>query len=123
MSQGVQAFASQLGRLGYQIEIDGDWVIFEYTVPGGTYAGRMVTKGIRVPPNFPATTPHGIDFTPRFENRPINQNAGHPERSHPSRRWGNEGEHWSRPHPGWNAEPKKDVATYMAHVAELWMTT
>lgn len=120
MNQAANRFAEQLIKLGYEPIVDGDWVEFDYDVPGGTYAGRIVRMAIKVPDRLEFEPPHGIDFSPRL--RPINQSAQHPLRSHRSGRFA-DGEHWSRPFPDWNTQPNKDAATYMAHVHNLWMTT
>jgi len=121
MSEKVNIFAEQLEKLGYEPVVDSDWVEFDYIVPGGTYSGETVRKAIKVPPNLDQEPPHGIDFSPRF--RAQNTGAQHPARSHPSKRFPNNGEHWSRPFQDWHLQPKKDAATYMAHVHNLWMTT
>jgi hypothetical protein len=120
---GPELFADQLRAKGVEVVVDGGWVEFNYEVPGGSYAGASVQMAILVPAQFPATTPHGIDFSPRMPDRPIATNAPHPKRSHPSKRFGPEGEHWSRPYQGWNKEKVKDANTYMVWVQSLWMTT
>lgn len=120
MSNKITLFAEQLRKLGYDAIVENDWVEFDYLVPGGTYEGKMVRSAIKIPSNLDQEPPHGIDFSPRL--RPVNQGAQHPARSHPSKRFPN-GEHWSRPFENWHLQPKKDAATYMAHVHNLWMTT
>lgn len=122
-AQGSQLFAAQLRDLGYEVTVDGNWVEFDYEVPGGRYSGATVRKAISVPPNFPSTPPKGFDFKPRFPDRPVNEGAQHPLRSHPSDRFGRGGEHWSRPHPSWNAEAVKDARAYLAWARTLWMTS
>lgn len=121
--QGAELFALQLKPLGIEATIDGQWVEFEFVVPGGTYAGTTVLLALQVPPQFPSAPPSGIDFTPRMPDRPINQGAQHPARSHDSRRFPGNGEYWSRPHQKWNEEPTKDAKAYMAWVRNLWITT
>lgn len=120
---GPALFAEQLRALGYEAKVDGEWVEFGYTAPGGTHAGAEVALAVAVPANFPITPPGGIDFTPRMPGRRVNATAQHPERSHPSKRHGEAGEYWSRPHPAWNAEPKKDARAYLVWINTLWMST
>lgn len=119
--QGAELFASQISCFGYAVTIDGEWIEFDYVVDGGTFEGKNVKLAILVPPNFPAVPPGGIDFTPRL--RQENTSAEHPHRSHPSRRFENKGEYWSRPHPQWNSLKIKDGKAYMAWVRNLWITT
>ena len=121
MNQIVEIFAKQLGKLGYQPIIDGNWVEFSYEVLGGTHVGTSVQMAIKVPNNLEHEPPHGIDFTPRL--RPQNTGAQHPARSHPSERFPTNGEHWSRPFVDWHIQKNKDASTYMSHVHNLWITT
>ena len=116
-------FAKQLRELGHEPTINGEYVVFPFVVPGGTYQGREITKAIKVPCDFPITPPPGIEFGPRFEGRPENRGGQHPERSHPSSIFPESGEYWSRPHPNWIGEKSKDARAYMAWVTHLWITT
>ena len=121
MSSGVQLFCEQIAGEGYSVLMDGDWIEFDYEVPAGTFCGRVVRLAMSVPKDFPVSPPGGIDFKPAM--RPPNPSASHPDRSHPSNRFGPEGEYWSRPYPSWNGESDKTAATYMVWVRTLWATT
>jgi hypothetical protein len=123
LQQGAELFAGQLRAKGTAVVVDGDWVEFDFEVPGGTYAGAVVRMGIQVPGQFPTAPPGGIDFKPRQPGRPLNTGAEHPQRSHSSRRYGDAGEYWSRPHTTWNSEQTKNASAYMAWVRHLWLTT
>ena len=57
--QGAALFAEQLRATGYQVRVDGQWVEFDFEVPGGTYVGTMVQMAINVPPQFPTIPPGG----------------------------------------------------------------
>lgn len=119
---GPEAAEAQLRTLGYEVMRDGEWVEFDYEVPGGTYAGTKIRQAWHVPGNFPITPPSGIDFKPRMPGRTVNSGE-HPARSSHSRRFGGDGEYWSRPHHGWNSEPVKDARAYLVWVQTLWVTT
>ena len=120
---GASLFAEQLRGLGHAVVVDGDWVELDYVAPGGTYGGTQVRLALQVQSDFPLTPPSGIDFKPRMPGRPVNQSGEHPARSAPSRRFGEGGEYWSRPHAAWNTEPVKDARTYLVWVNTLWMST
>ncbi|MBT4289318.1 MAG: hypothetical protein HOD92_18490 [Deltaproteobacteria bacterium] len=121
MSQGAELFADQLKKQGFEPLVESTWVEFNYSVEGGTFDGKLIRMAINVPPGFPTTSPGGIEFSPRL--RPLNTSALHPQRSHPSNRFKNDGEYWSRPFKTWNKEKNKNAAAYMAYVRKLWMTT
>ena len=119
--QGAQLFAEQLRRRAIDAHVQDDWVEFDFEVPGGTYCGQAVRLAVQVPNDFPSSSPSGIDFKPRL--RPVHPSGEHPQRSHVSRRYGPDGEYWSRPFKGWNKERSRDASTYLAWVLHLWMTT
>ena len=121
--KGAELFAEQLRSIGYNTLVDGSWVEFSYTAPGGTHEGTEVTMAINVPVNFPLTPPGGIDFSPRLPNRPIHPGGEHPIRSHDGRRFKGNGEYWSRPFMEWHNQTSKDAKTYIAWVNHLWITT
>lgn len=119
---GSDLFAKQVATLGYEPEVDGDWVLFDFDVPAGTFEGETVRMAIEVPKDFPRNPPGGINFSPRL--RLENTGADHPERSHATRYNDfDEGEYWSRPHPDWAAEKHKNAQGYMSYVRQLWRTT
>lgn len=122
-TQQAGLFAEQMRDLGFEATAQEDWVFFPFVVPGGTHEGATVNMAIQVPPDFPLSAPSGIDFEPRFTNRPLNPGGEHPQRSHASRRFGEGGEYWSRPHLRWAEEKTKDARAYLAWVRNLWMTT
>jgi hypothetical protein len=124
---GIACFVAGLVSLGYKPTIapgKSEHVYFEYEIPAGKFAGRLVRLGMIVPQDFPLTAPGGIHVSPRFHP---NQGGGvHPTGGiHDSTDFqgavGGEWQYWSRPYTGWSTA-KKAVATYMSHVWKLWDT-
>lgn len=106
----LDEFAGQLRALGHQVEIRGQFVTFGFTIPVGRRAHEVVSLGMEVPGDFPATPPPGPHVSPQI---------GHPAGAvHPSS-LGAEWEYWSRPFPGWAATPRT-VSDYLAHVRSLF---
>ncbi len=116
---GKPEFERQLRELGYepQDQVDGR-VVFPYTVPAGSFAGKNVLLGTKVPPDFPRTPPGGPHISPRLQ--PLNPGCPtHPNRVHESD-FGPEWQYWSRSVPNW--KPGGGVAAYLAYVHRLFET-
>lgn len=123
---GAALFAEQLKNCGYNTEeLGDDHVKFPYTVEVGKCAGMEMEMGFVVPEDFPLTPPHGPHLSIKI----------HPEggggREHPTggihsssgrhKHFGDDWQHWSRPHPNWT-DGNRDAARYMAFIRSLWDT-
>lgn len=120
---GRGAFIAGLRDLGYEVELldaDGARVAFDYIVETGRHASRQVRIGLEVPADFPATVPGGPHVNPMIHGG-TSVGSTHPTSNiNPSPNFGPAWEYWSRPFPNWQAESRKTVATYMAHIWRLW---
>lgn len=120
---GRDGFIAGLRNLGFNVEVldpDGARIALDYPVESGRFAGRTVRIGLEVPADFPATVPGGPHVNPMIHG---GQSVGssHPTSNiQPSPTFGSGWEYWSRPFPNWQAEPRKTVARYMAHIWLLW---
>lgn len=123
----IDDFAVDLRNLGYEPEIKGDYVHFDYEVPVGSRLGETVKLALRIPPDWPANPPSGPFVTPRL--LPINPSAGqrpwaavHEATSQGMEDAAGAWQYWSRPYPanpGW-ASTVRTVKTYMAHIRTLF---
>ncbi len=125
---GIEDFAVQLRTLGYEPEVDGDFVRFAYRIPVGARLRTTVRVALRIPPDWPANPPTGPFVSPRL--LPVNPTTGR------GRPWDSvhegsaqgmvdpaaEWQYWSRPfptNPGWAASVRT-VKTYMGHIKTLF---
>lgn len=121
---GVANFLAGLSALGYEATEVGDGnITFEYTVELGRLAGRIVTMGFKVPPDFPITPPSGPHVRPHIHG--LQGGGGHPtggiHLSSGHSGLSDEFQYWSRPFTGWS-DTRKTVGEYMAFVRHLWAT-
>jgi len=116
----LERFCAGLVELGHAPSVvpgTTDRLAFDYVVPSGRHAGRMVRLGFVVPGDFPATCPSGPHVSPHIHA--VGQPGGHPAGAVHVSDFGKEWQYWSRPHPGW-APSKRTVAAYMSHIWRLW---
>lgn len=121
---GVANFMSGLEVLGYTGTDLGDGnLTFEYVVEVGTHKGRLVTMGLKVPPDFPLNPPSGPHVKPHIhamQGGGVHPSGGiHPSSGHSG--LPDDFQYWSRPFPGWN-ESRKTVGDYLAFIRHLWAT-
>ena len=125
---GVEDFASQLRTLGYEPEIKGDFVLFDYQVPVGARRDQVVRLGLRIPPDWPSNPPTGPYVSPRLLPIDTSTGKGRPWDSvHEASAQGMEDpngdwQYWSRPFPatpGW-AATVRTVKTYLGHIKTLF---
>lgn len=114
-------FVDQLQALGYSVEVlDADFLVFDYLIPVGKFAGQMVKMGLQVHESFPMSPPPGPHFSPLL--LPITGGGGcHPFGAIHQSALGGEWQYWSRPFNAWN-RTDKSVKTYLAHIKNLLMT-
>lgn len=123
--QGAALFAQQLRLLGYEVtELEDGHITFPYTVEEGKYAGRAVTHGLVIPPDFPLTPPTGPHVTPPLH--PIMAGGVHPlggihASANHSRHFKEGWQYWSRRYPSW-AQSRKNAAAYLSFLRGLWRT-
>ncbi len=120
---GRGAFIAGLRELGYAVELldpEGERVAVDYSVETGRFAGREVRIGLEVPTDFPATPPGGPHVSPMIHGGTAVGSTHPTSNISASPNFGAAWEYWSRPFPNWQAEPRKTVATYMAHIWRLW---
>jgi hypothetical protein len=107
---GAATFVAQLTEITGDVRYEGDFAIFEWSVPVGTRIGEVVTIALQLPADLPATPPSGPHVKPRL---------GHPQGAvHPSP-LGDEWEYWSRPCPGWT-QTDRSASAYLAHLRALF---
>ncbi len=129
ISTGITVFNEGLVALGYSpiiLNQKTNYVVFEYEVQSGRFAGKTVKHGFIVPSDFPIIAPSGPYVSPSIH--PINpSNTGHPlggvHHDDNCKSFeacsGEAWQYWSRPFQDW-AQSKKTVAVYMAHIWRLW---
>ena len=126
--RGVEAFTTGLMALGYhpqQVPGKPDHLYFDYVVPTGKFVGKKVRIGLVVPPNFPEMgCPPGPHVSPPIHTP--GQSGSHPtsnisDSTNDFGGAGGEWQYWSRPLQYWN-QSKRNVATYMSHLWQLWDT-
>ncbi|MDP2708916.1 MAG: hypothetical protein Q8O93_02595 [bacterium] len=110
-------FTGGLKKLGHNIEIIDNFIVFDYVITGGRFKDTQIKLGFEMV-QFPMQIPHGPHFTPLFV--PINEGASsHPEKVLKSNLFKDNGGHLSRPYP---ETLKKTVEAYMAYIAHLFNT-
>lgn len=115
---GLTEFINQLKDLGYEPEVEGNRVKFEYEVPHGRFKDQVVILGLEIPDDFPLTPPSGPHISPRI--LPLNPGAAsHPEKVVESP-FGPEWEYWSRPFTIWG-DTSRTVEDYITrHIFHLF---
>jgi hypothetical protein len=116
-------FTAELIELNYlPSERDNGFVVFDYEVPIGPLAGRVVKLGLKPEGDWPVTPPGGPRVSPRI--LPINPDGqlGHPLGAvHEAPELGPDWEYWSRPCSHW-AQTDRTAAAYLSHVHHLFET-
>ncbi len=126
---GAVAFAEGLRTMGYapsSLPNLPDYIVFDYLVEIGRFAGKVVRLGFVVPADFPNITPSGPHISPQIlpihPGNDIPHPAGGVHQSPDFQRVvGGTWQYWSRPCSDWGRS-KKTVAAYLAHIWRLWET-
>lgn len=114
----IQGFVA----LGYKLELKADdFVVFEYVVPVGKFAGQKIRLGLQIkgdapiiPPPGPHVSPHLLPLHPRAD-------IPHPSGGVHSSPLGPDWQYWSRPIQRWK-EGDRSARQYMAHINNLFAT-
>lgn len=115
-------FINQLKKLGYEtISEKNNFVIFDYTVEVGKFAGQKIKMAFQVGDDFPLNPPGGPHISPQLLPIHTGQDIPHPKGAvHPSNDLGSDWEYWSRPFQNsWN-QTDRSVRTYMAFIRRLF---
>jgi hypothetical protein len=110
-------FIAGLVALGYEpTEQPNNFVVFDYEIQVGRFAGQKIKLGFQVfdlnPPPGPHINPPLLPFHPQ-NNLPHPSGGIHSSQLIPG--W----QYWSRPHPNWN-QTDRSARTYMAHITRLF---
>jgi len=112
-------FVVGLQKLGYNLTEHGhNRLWFPYLIPLGRFAGSEIRLGFEVDDGYPAVPPHGPHIAPKL--LPVNGGGGiHPDGAIHVSPFGEDWEHWSRPHPDWE-RTDRSVKAYMAFIRRLF---
>ncbi|MEU6406042.1 hypothetical protein [Streptomyces sp. NPDC046985] len=106
---GPAALLAGLRATGYAPQQQNGFIVFDYTIEAGSYAGQTVKIGLQAAADFPTTPPSGPHVSPRL---------GHPHGAVHLSGLGTEWEYWSRPAANWAAD--RSVQGYLRHLRTMF---
>jgi len=111
------AFIAELKALGYEPTATKDnFVVFDYPIQVGRFAGQTIKLGLQV---LDMNPPTGPQVSPRLLPLHSQNDLPHPTGGVHTSPLGDEWEYWSRPYSNWN-QTNRSARTYMAHITRLF---
>lgn len=106
---GAAGFLAALADRGYEVALQDNFVIFDYTIEVGSRAGQHVKIGLQIPADWPLTPPPGPHVSPKL---------GHPHGAVSKSPLGADWEYWSRPTQNWPVD--RSARAYLRHLRTLF---
>jgi hypothetical protein len=124
---GVERFVAELRAEGYEAAVEGGFVVFDYEVEVGPFAGRSIRVALNPaghphsPPTGPFVTPRLLPIRPDGDPHPlgaVHEAAGRDGFIDPDGTW----EYWSRPFNDWLQAGSSAKAYLQVHLRRLFAT-
>lgn len=110
-------FIAGLVALGYQpMEHPNNFVIFDYEILVGRFAGQRIKLGLQV---FDINPPPGPHVNPPLLPRPTQNSLAHPLGGIHASPLGEAWQYWSRPYST-RSQTDRSARAYMTHITRLF---